>query len=164
MRLLSPAAGLFGAAVASLILCLVTLWQGKSVKILELGSLVLFGLLGMFTVAVRPPWTVATVRLAVDGGLLVIILLSLSIRKPFTLQYARERVAEQYWTSPRFFSTSVIISAVWAGAFAVSAISDALMAFVAAIPLWVDVALSLLGLVGAAQFTRWYSSKRKAVS
>jgi hypothetical protein len=43
MRLLSPAGGLSGAAVVSLLLCPVTLWQGKSVKILELGSLVLFG-------------------------------------------------------------------------------------------------------------------------
>lgn len=42
--------------------------RGESVKILEVGSLVLFGLLTAYTLLAAPRWTVATVRLAVDGG------------------------------------------------------------------------------------------------
>ena len=42
--------------------------RGESVKTLEVGSLVLFGLLTAYTLLAAPRWTVATVRLAVDGG------------------------------------------------------------------------------------------------
>jgi hypothetical protein len=40
------------------------------------------------------------VRLAVDAGLLAIVLASLAAGRRFTLQYARERVPEQYWHAP----------------------------------------------------------------
>ena len=81
--------------MASLLLCLRMRRRGESVKILEIGSLVLFGLLvRVYAGSAAPPWTVATVRLAVDAGLLAIVLVSLAIGRPFTLQYARERVPE----------------------------------------------------------------------
>jgi hypothetical protein len=70
------------------------------VKVLEVGSLALFGALLLYTLIAAPDWTVATVRLAVDGGLLAIVLVSLAIGMPFTLQYARESVPKELWTSP----------------------------------------------------------------
>jgi hypothetical protein len=45
MRWASPIAGLIGALIASALLCLRVLRRGESVKILEVGSFVLFGLL-----------------------------------------------------------------------------------------------------------------------
>ncbi|MBV9876564.1 MAG: hypothetical protein JO025_17670 [Verrucomicrobia bacterium] len=163
MRLVSPVAGLSGAALASLLLCFRVWRLGKAIKILELGSLILFTLLSVYTVAFHPPWTVPTVRLVVDAGLFAIILFSLLVGKPFTLQYARESVPQEHWTSPQFFRTSAIISSVWGAAFAVSAIADAFLAFVPAVPGWIDVALSIVALLGAAQFTKWYRSSRSRV-
>jgi len=90
--------------------------RGEAVKILEVGSLALFGLLTAYTWLGAPTWTVATVRLAVDAGLLAIVLVSLAIGQPFTLQYARERVPEQFWALPVFFTTNVVITTIWAGA------------------------------------------------
>jgi hypothetical protein len=119
MRLRSPMAGLVGALVASLLLCAFVRRRGEAVKILEVGSLALFGLLCAYTWLGAPTWSVATVRLAVDAGLLAIVLVSLAIGQPFTLQYARERVPEHIWAMPVFFTTNVIISSIWAGAFAV---------------------------------------------
>jgi hypothetical protein len=77
MRLVSPLAGLSAAFVASLLLCLRQWRRGEAVKVLEIGSLALFGALLLYTVIAAPVWTVATVRLAVDGGLLLIVLVSL---------------------------------------------------------------------------------------
>jgi len=71
MRLVTPVGGLLGGLAVSTLLCLRMWYRSESVKILEICSLVLFGLLSRYTVLAVPEWTVATVR-------------------PFTLQCARE--------------------------------------------------------------------------
>jgi len=156
MRLGTPIAGLVGAFVVSALLGVRVWWRGESVKILEVGSLILFGLLTGYTLAAAVPWTVATVRLAVDGGLLAIALVSLAIDRPFTLQYARERVPEQYWSLPIFLTTNRIITGVWAATFAIHVAADAAAQYVSTIPIWVDVVVSIAAFVGAVVFTRRY--------
>ena len=156
MRLVSPVAGLVGALVVSALLSLRMRLRGESIKILEVGSLVLFALLTFYTLVAAPRWTVATVRLAVDGGLLAIVLVSLAIGRPFTLQYARERVPPQFWASPIFFVTNRIITAVWAGAFAVLVAADAAAEYAPTVPLWTEIVASVAAFVGAVWFTGWY--------
>lgn len=156
MRLVSPVAGLGGALAISLLLCLRARRRGESLKVLEIGSLVLFALLTAYTLLAAPPWTVATVRLAVDGGLLAVVLTSLAIRRPFTLQYAREQVPQQLWTSPIFLVTNRRITAVWAAAFVVMVAADGAAEYVPTVPLWLDIAASLAALLSAVWFTRWY--------
>ena len=106
MRLRAPVAGFAAAFATSAALCVHERVSGRTVKILEIGSLLLFGLLLAYTWLAAPVWTVATVRLAVDLGLLAIVLVSLAIRLPFTLQYARETVPEQYWAMPVFLAAN----------------------------------------------------------
>ena len=156
MRLVTPMAGLSGALAASSLLCLRMWWRGESVKILEVGSLILFGLLTAYTLLASPRWTVATVRLAVDGGLLGIALVSLAIDRPFTLQYARERVPEQFWGLPIFLTTNRIITAVWAATFAIHVAADGAAEYAPAIPIWLDVVVSIAAFVGAVWFSRRY--------
>ena len=155
MRLVSPIAGLIGAFVVSLLLCTRMIRRGESVKILEIGSVVLFGMLVVYTLLAAPRWTVATVRLAVDGGLLTIVVVSLAIGRPFTLQYARERVPEPIWALPVFFTTNRLITIVWAGAFAVHVAADAAAEYAPAIPLWLDIVVAIVAFIGAVWFTRW---------
>ena len=159
MRGVSPTAGLTGALVASALLVLRMRVRRESLKILEVGSLALFGLLTVYTPAARPEWTMATVRLAVDAGLLAIVVISLAIGRPFTIQYAREQVAEQFWATPRFMAVSRAISSVWGAAFAVMVLADIAAEYVAAIPIWVDVAASVAAFVGAVAFTRLYPAR-----
>ncbi|MGA9323807.1 MAG: hypothetical protein WBW06_22365 [Xanthobacteraceae bacterium] len=156
MRLVHPLAGLGAAFAVSVLMGFVQWRRGESIKVLEVGSLVLFGALTLYTLIAAPQWTVATVRLAVDGGLFIIAAVSLLIRQPFTLQYARESVPQELWTSPIFFTTNVCITAVWTAAFAVMTAADAAAQYVEAIPLWVDIAATIAAFVGAVWFTRWY--------
>ena len=156
MRLVHPLGGLLGAFAVSVILGVVQWRRGETIKVLEIGSLALFGVLALYTLIAAPDWTVATVRLAVDGGLFLIALISLVIGQPFTLQYARESVPREFWTTPVFFSTNVRITAVWTAAFAVMTAADAAAQYVEAIPLWVDVAATVVAFAAAFWFTRWY--------
>jgi len=159
MRLVSPVAGLVGALGASALLCLRMRLRRESIKILEVGSFVLFAVLTVYTLAAAPRWTVATVRLAVDAGLFTIVAVSLAVGRPFTLQYARERVPEQFWDSPIFMAVNRAVSWVWAGSFAVHAAADAAAEFVPAVPLAVDIGASVVALAAAVWFTRWYPAK-----
>src|SRR5580658_1270224 len=156
MRLVHPLAGLGAAFAVSVLMGFVQWRRGESIKVLEVGSLVLFGALTLYTLIAAPQWTVATVRLAVDGGLFLVAAVSLLIRQPFTLQYARESVPQELWTSPIFFTTNVRITAVWTAAFAVMTAADAAAQYVEAIPVWVDIAATIAAFVGAFWFTRWY--------
>ncbi|MBV9066532.1 MAG: hypothetical protein JO004_12305 [Methylobacteriaceae bacterium] len=130
--------------------------RGKSVKILEAGTVVLFGGLAIFTALTRFDWTILEARLAVDLGLFAIVLGSILVRRPFTLQFAREEVPREYWINPQFIATNYKISAVWAAAFAVLVLADVVMAFFPAIPLWIGIVVTVLALTGAIWFTRWY--------
>ncbi len=159
MRLGSPLAGLSGAFAVSVVLGIRQWWRGETVKVLEVGSLILFGLLVLHTLVFRPEWTVATVRLAVDGGLFVIVVVSLLINQPFTLQYARESVPQEFWSSPLFLATNRLITAAWAGAFAVMTLADAAAHYVEAIPLWVEIAATITAFAAAVWFTQWYPAR-----
>jgi hypothetical protein len=92
----------------------------------------------------------------VDTGLLAIAVASLALGRPFTLQYARERVPEPVWALPVFYTTNRLITTVWAGAFAVLVAADAAAEYVEAIPIWVDVAASVVAFAAAVWFSRRY--------
>jgi hypothetical protein len=156
MRLVSPFAGLLAAFAVAVLLGVRQWRRGEKIKVLEIGSLILFGALVLFTYIVGHEWTVATVRLAVDGGLFVIVLTSLAIGQPFTLQYAREQVPKEYWAAPPFMDTNRRITGAWAAAFAVMISADAAAEYVAAIPLWIDIAATVAAFAAALWFTRWY--------
>jgi intracellular septation protein A len=146
---------LIAAAALSGLLILRERRRGKSVKILEAGTVALFGGLAIFTAITHYDWTILKARLAVDVGLLVIVLGSMIARRPFTLQFARE-VPQEYWANPQFIATNYKITAAWALAFVVLVLADIVMAFYPAIPLWIGIAVTILALAGAILFTRWY--------
>jgi intracellular septation protein A len=154
---------LIAAAALSTLLIVRERRRGKSVKILEAGTVVLFGGLAIFTALTRFDWTILEARLAVDLGLLAIVLGSIVVRRPFTLQFAREEVPREYWTNPQFVATNYKISAVWAGAFAVLVLADVVMAFFPAIPLGVGIVVTVLALAGAIWFTRWYPQQVRKI-
>jgi hypothetical protein len=115
-----------------------------------------FVALVVYTFVAAPQWTVATVRLAVDAGLLAIVLVSLAIDRPFTLQYAREQVPKEFWDLPQFRAVNRLITAAWAGAFAILVAADAAAEYVSWIPIWIDVAASVAAFLAAVGFTIWY--------
>jgi hypothetical protein len=147
---------LLAAAALSGLLILRERRRGKSVKILEAGTVLLFGGLAILTALTHYDWSIFEARLAVDLGLLAIVLGSLLARRPFTLQFAREEVAQEYWANPQFIATNYKITAAWALAFAVLVVADVVMAFFPAIPLSVGIVVTILALTGAIWFTRWY--------
>ncbi|MFH5924979.1 hypothetical protein [Roseomonas xinghualingensis] len=152
-----------GALVAAGLILRDRLLLRRSVKLLELGTMVLFAGLALYTAFTAQAWTIPLARLVVDAGLLVIVLLSLAIGLPFTLQYAREDTPEAIWAEPEFLATNRSITAVWAGAFAVLTVADAIMAFMPQVPHGFGVLLTVAALYGAFRFTKTRSAGRPAI-
>jgi hypothetical protein len=131
-------------------------------KILEIGTLILFGGMAINAVLTGASGSIMGVRLRVDAGLLAIVLVTMVIRRPFTLQYARERVSKDLWLTPGFIQTNYAITAAWAAAFAVVVAADVLLLYRPDLPSWIGIASTILALVGAFKFTQWYPDRKNA--
>jgi hypothetical protein len=155
--------GLAVAAAAALVLLIYdTLIRHRSPKVLEIGTVILFGALALYGVVYGMDWSIAGVRLAVDGGLLLIVLVSTAIRQPFTLQYAREKASPDLWDQPNFIRTNYVITAVWGAAFAIMVAVDLAWLVMPSLPPRVIIIVTLLAIVGAAKFTGWYPHRVQA--
>jgi hypothetical protein len=163
-RLVGSAEGLFaGFAVSAAILMRDWLSSDRRPKLLEIGTAVLFGGLALYALIFNPAWSLIGVRLTVDAGLLVIVLVSIAIRQPFTLQYARERASEDVARSPEFLRTNYVITAVWALAFAVLVAADLVMMYLPDLHRF-GIIVTALALVGAFKFTDRYPEQRRAIA
>jgi hypothetical protein len=147
-----------GAAVAAALLIRDWMSTDRSPKILEIGTFILFGGLALTSFAVHPDWSIIGVRLAVDAGLMAIVLVSIAVGRPFTLQYAKEKVAPELWQSPQFYRTNVVITAAWAAAFAALVIADIVMLEMPDVPRRFGILLTVAALIAAVKFTDWYPS------
>ena len=112
-RSIGPTEGLIaGALVSAALLARDWVTPGKTLKILEIGTVLLFGALALYAVLGGPTWSIIGVRLCVDAGLLLIVLISIAVRRPFTLQYAREQAAPDFWENPDFVRKNYVITGV----------------------------------------------------
>jgi hypothetical protein len=136
--------------------------QTRLLRVLDMGSVFLFGLLALYTGFVQPSLSIQAVRLVVDSGLMIIALVSILIGNPFTLDYAREQVPEELWEAPQFLRTNYIVASVWVLAFAAMTAADAAATFNANFPLPLDIAASLAALTLAVVFTARYPAHIRA--
>jgi hypothetical protein len=159
-RIVGPKEGLAAGALVAVALCARDwLSPGRSLKILDVGTLLLFCGLATYAYVTNPTWSVVAVRLMVDSGLLLIVLISLAVGRPFTLQYAREKVSSNLWNTPAFRKTNYVISAVWALAFAVMVAAECALLFIPGLSPRVGVLAIVLALVFAVKFTGWYPER-----
>jgi hypothetical protein len=150
-------------------LVLVLNWfRGSSPKMLEFADVVYFGVLAV-VVAVASEGTRDWLELwggeTANIALLVIVLGSVLIRKPFTLQYAKEDTPREYWDTPEFMRVNYLISWVWVAAFAIEAasgfIGDAVLDN--SNNIWTGWIIQTFPLIIAAQFTIWYPARLDAM-
>ncbi|MEO7033119.1 MAG: hypothetical protein ABI035_03470 [Gemmatimonadaceae bacterium] len=148
-RLLSPTPALALAAAVAIVQVLRSRAARQSAKVLDVGACALFGLLALYSLAMHASWSILDVRLRVDAGMFIVVALSMAIGRPFTLQYARESAPPEVWRSPRFIHKNMLITGVWAAAFAaMTAIDCAMLSGLAA---WIGIVGTLCTL-GAAMF------------
>lgn len=108
------------ALVVAAVLVARSVARGQSPKLLELTGMVTFAAMGVW--ALVDPASDAFLAFygrGVAALVLAAVIVATLASRPFTEQYARESVPQEYWDSPRFHEVNRKISAAWAGTVAV---------------------------------------------
>ena len=149
--------------VAAGAVCLATIAldkvRGRSLKILPTGTAIVFAGIIAWLHLIDPSLSDKAVKVAVDGGILVISLGSLLLRYPFTLQYALERVHPEIAAMPGFLRSNYIITAVWTASMSLMLLANAAILYVPGLPIWLGLAVAFAARNSAVYFTRWYPAR-----
>ena len=144
-----------GAAVAVALIVRERLRGSREVRVLEIGTAVLFAALAACAAFMTEvAWSVGLVRLVVDGGLMLLVVAGVAAGRPFTLAFARARVSPDQAAAPAFGRLDIRISLAWAAAFGVLALADLVLMLRPAWPLAVPIAIGVAGLLAALKFTQ----------
>jgi hypothetical protein len=162
MLMTSAAVSLFAAAAICLMVIALDIIRGRSIKVLGAGSAILFAALGCYITLIDSSLSSSAIKLAVDCGVLAISLVSLLIRRPFTLQYAREVVDAETATLPGFRHANYVITSAWSAAFLLMVLANVLLIYLPGLPLWSGIAIAFAARNTAVYFTKWYPEYRKA--
>lgn len=133
--------------------------QEPVLRLLDMGSLVLFGLTAVYAGFIHPTITIQLTRFVVDVGFFALALLSILLRNPLTLQYAREQVTNDVWKSRPFLLTNYGLTGLWMLGFAAMAAGDAFADMHKNLPVSLDAALCLIvvaaALIVTARYPNW---------
>lgn len=162
MLLTTVKISLGASALVALGLVLRDMIEGRSIKMLPIGALVIFTSLAGYHFIAAAEMSPTSVRLAVDGSVLAIALVSIAIRLPFTIQHAREVVDAETAKLPHFMRTNYILTWVWSAAFVLMLLADMVTICLPSTPLWVCAAIAFAARNTATYFTKWYPKHVRA--
>jgi hypothetical protein len=162
MLVTSATASVLAAAAICLMVIAFDVVRGRSTKILGAGSVVVFAAIGGYLALVDPALSTSAVKFSVDTGILLVSLLSIVIRHPFTLQYALEVVDAETAKVPGFMRANYIITWAWTAAALLMMIGNIAMIYVPNLPLWSGLLIAFAARNSAVYFTKWYPEYRKA--
>jgi hypothetical protein len=162
MLVSSAAVSLLASAAICLAVIAFDMARGRSIKILGAGSVIVFTAVGVYLRLVEPGMSNSAVKLAVDIGIFLITLTSILIRRPFTLQYAREAADADTAVLPAFVRANYIITWAWTGSMLLMMIGNVAMIYVPGLPLWSSLLVAFAARNSAVYFTKWYPEYTKA--
>ena len=152
----STGALIAGAVISGVLIARTWTKPGHPIRILEIGTFILMMLLAIYTATAGSALSVIGVRLCADTGLLLIVLISMAVHRPFTMEYAREHVSADLWNSPRFVRINYVLTAGWAVAFAVMVLAEIGILFIPGLPASVGIGAVGAAILGGFAFTDWY--------
>ena len=153
---LSVDLALWMAFAVSFVIAIRDFAQTRIIRMLDLGSMCLFGSLALYTGFIQPGLSVEAIRLLVDGGFLIGGCRSLFMGSPFTLDYLRDEIAKELWETPAFVRSNRVVSTAWLCAFGIMSLVDAMATFSRKFPVALDGAAGLAVLTAAVLFTARY--------
>ncbi|MGJ4962562.1 hypothetical protein [Bradyrhizobium sp. HKCCYLRH3061] len=135
--------------------------KGRSIKILGLGSAIVFAGVAAYLSLIDPTLSASAVRLAVDCGIFALSLGSMLLRMPFTLQYALEAVPPETAAIPGFLRANYVITGAWTVSALLMIVGNLMTLYVPGLPYWTGLAIAFAARNSALYFTRWYPDYRR---
>ena len=115
-----------GALVLALLILVLGKWRGKPLHALEIVGVVYFAALaviGLFAPDNTIRWLDDWAGVLSNVVLAVFVVLTMVVRRPFTLSYAKAEAPPEVWDEPWFLRLNLVITAVWGAAFATAAVA-----------------------------------------
>jgi hypothetical protein len=153
---LSADLALWVAFAAAFVVTIRDFVESPSLRLLDVGSFVLFALLALGRGFLDPSLSLALVRFIASLSLLLLLGLPLALKRPFSVDYARLDPREAALPPHIFLQVNVLVSAAWTGAFALMAAADGAVAFNGELPLYGSIAVSVIALAAAVTVTLRY--------
>ena len=144
--------GLVVALVLSVVMGITRLHRG----VILWAGLLFFTYATVAVALLNNMWTAQHMGVMANGALAVSTWLTIAIKKPFTLDYAREHTDPSLWDNPLFIRTNVVIASAWGLIFSVNAILawGKIKHFILSELGYEVVTYTLL--IGTVAFTTWY--------
>lgn len=163
---LSADLALWAAFAAAFVVTIRDFVESPSLRLLDVGSFLIFAALAVGRGFFDPNLPLAAVRFIVELGLFLLLAVPLAWRRPFSIDYARLDPREADWPPRLFQMVNDRVSGVWVAAFAVMAVADGAITFDPGIPLYAGIAVNVLVLAVAVTFTLRYPAHaaKKAIS
>ena len=155
--------GLSAAALASLLLLIGQLRAGN-VDLLGTATGVFFTVMAAIAIADPASGLHNWITALANATLAVTALASLAVRRPFTLSIARQQVPREFWDAPRFIRVNMVLTGIWATAFAAAAITCGLIigfAHASTVPL---IVVQVLAFVIPFVFSGKYAGRAQAAA
>jgi hypothetical protein len=153
---LSADLALWMAFAAAFVVTIRDFVESPSLRLLDVGSFVLFAGLALVRGFLDPTLSLVAVRFIAETMLFLLLLVPLLLKRPFSVDYARLDPREADWPPALFLRVNMLVSLAWVLAFAAMAVADGLVTFDPQLPLWASVAVSVVTLAGAITFTLRY--------
>lgn len=139
--------------------------QGIATKSLQKGTAVFFILFALATLIFGKEIIIANVDLLGNSAILIIVFITIIFKRPFALEFARERARKELYFDKRLIRISYIISWFW---FAVLLANFSLVAarhfsFIQ-IDRGLSVAIRIFNCIAAMKITQWYIRRSHILS
>ncbi|HUN55471.1 MAG TPA: hypothetical protein VMU29_09990 [Smithella sp.] len=124
----------------------IILWVGLTFFTISVVAIVLF----------ENMWIARHMGVIANGTLAFFTWLTILLKKPFTLEYAKEHTDRSIWNSPVFIRTNIIITSIWGLGFTANTVlAFGKMEHYVFSELTYEI-ISYTLLIGAVIFTNWY--------
>jgi len=102
-----------GSGAAILTYLLISLRKSTRIKLLDYCSIGFFLALLLVSISYHGSWIALNIRYLSNGYLALVILVSILMKSPFTLAYAKEVTPKEKWGTQAFYNINLLISMVW---------------------------------------------------
>lgn len=149
--------GLIVALVLAVAMGLMRLHRGV---ILWVG-LVFFSVSTLAVIGFEDMWTVRHMGVLANGAMAVATWYTVAVKRPFTMDYARDHTPPELWSHPTFLRTNQIITSAWATCFTLNAGLAWHKMALHRLPDWGYEAISYTLLLSCAVLSTWYPAHLK---
>ncbi|MBA4419203.1 MAG: hypothetical protein C0392_15045 [Syntrophus sp. (in: bacteria)] len=149
--------GIIVAAIMTVIMAVTRLHRGVIMWV----GILFFAYAIVAVVLLNDMWAMHYMGALANGALAAGTWAGMALKRPFTLEYAREHTDRSLWNNPAFLRTNYFMTAIWGVVFTINAFLAWQRSTQPAMPGWVYETISYSLLVSAMFFSTWYPQNLK---